>query len=84
MSIKALQDYTYYSKYARYNKKAKRRETWNEAVDRVKGMHLKKYASRISAYPELQEEIEWAFEQVRQKRALGSQRAFTIWRRSNS
>ena len=75
MSIKALQDYTYYSKYARYNKKAKRRETWNEAVDRVKGMHLKKYASRISAYPELQEEIEWAFEQVRQKRALGSQRA---------
>ncbi len=75
MSIKALQDYTYYSKYARYNKKAKRRETWGEAVDRVKNMHLTKYAENIEAYPEIREQIEWAFEQSRQKRVLGSQRA---------
>lgn len=68
MSIKALQDYTYYAKYARYNKTAKRRETWNEAVDRVKSMHLRRY-------PQCQEEIEWAFDLVKQKRALGSQRA---------
>ena len=68
MSIKALQDYTYYSKYARYNAEEKRRETWNEAVERVKGMHLRKY-------PQVEEEIEWAFDLVKQKRVLGSQRA---------
>src|SRR5688572_8493392 len=74
MSIKALQEYTYYSKYARYNKEARRRETWNEAVERVKKMHLTKYAERIEMYPELMEEIDWAVEIVRQKRTLGSQR----------
>ena len=68
MSIKALQDYTYFSRYARYNAEEKRRETWNEAVDRVKEMHLRRY-------PQVEEEIEWAFDLVRQKRVLGSQRA---------
>tara|TARA_Y100000034_G_C6897249_1_gene413976 strand:- start:201 stop:2474 length:2274 start_codon:yes stop_codon:yes gene_type:complete len=71
MSIKALQDYTYVAKYARWDKKTKRRETWGEAVERVKAMHLKKYQE----YPETHERIEWAFEQVRQKKVLGSQRA---------
>ena len=68
MSIKALQDYTYYAKYARYNKEKKRRETWIEAIDRVKDMHLRRY-------PQAEEEIEWAFDLCRQKRVLGSQRA---------
>lgn len=70
MSIRSLQDYTYYSKYARYNHDEGRRETWAEAVDRVKQMHLRKYAGLG-----IEEDIEWAFEQVRQKRVLGSQRA---------
>lgn len=68
MSIRALQDYTYYSRYARYNKEQKRRETWSEAVERVKEMHLRKY-------PQVAEQIEWAFDLVKQKRVLGSQRA---------
>jgi hypothetical protein len=68
MSVKALQDYTYYSKYARYNKEEKRRETWAEAVDRVRDMHLKRY-------PQIADEINWAFDASKQKRALGSQRA---------
>lgn len=68
MSVKALQDYTYVSRYARYNKDEKRRETWEEAVDRVKQMHLRKY-------PQVQDEIEWAFQKVLEKRVLGSQRA---------
>lgn len=68
MSIKALQDYTYVSKYARYNADAKRRETWGEAVERVKGMHMRKY-------PQVAEDIEWAFDLVKQRRVLGSQRA---------
>lgn len=68
MSVKALQDYTFVSKYARYNPEKKRRETWHEAVDRVEGMHLNKY-------PQIAKEIRWAFDQVRQRRVLGSQRA---------
>jgi len=68
MSIKALQDYTYYSKYARYNKQEKRRETWGEAIDRVMQMHLRKY-------PQLKEEIEWMIPLLKEKRFLGSQRA---------
>jgi ribonucleoside-triphosphate reductase len=68
MSIKALQDYTYVSKYARYNKEEKRRETWSEAVERVKQMHLRKF-------PQIAEEINWAFDKSEKKKVLGSQRA---------
>ncbi len=68
MSLSALQEYTFVSKYARYVPELNRRETWNEAVERVRDMHLRRY-------PEIQEDIEWAFEQVKQKRVLGSQRA---------
>lgn len=70
MSLKALQDYIYYSKYARYNKEKKRRETWDEAIDRVKNMHLEKYAGLG-----VDDEINWAFEMSKQKKVLGSQRA---------
>ena len=70
MSIRALQDYTYASKYARYNRSEKRRETWTEAVERVKEMHLKKYGAF-----NIEEDIEWAFDLVKQRRVLGSQRA---------
>lgn len=68
MSIKALQEYTYWAKYARHNKAEKRRETWNEAVSRVEEMHLRKY-------PQIEKDIRWAFDQVRSRRVLGSQRA---------
>lgn len=68
MSVKALQDYTFTSKYARYLPEKKRRETWAEAVERVCEMH-------VNRYPQIKEEIEWAFEQSRQKKVLGSQRA---------
>lgn len=68
MSIKALQDYTYVSKYARFNTQEHRRETWVEAVERVKEMHLRKF-------PHAAEDIEWAFDLSKQKRVLGSQRA---------
>ena len=68
MSIKALADYTFVSRYARYDNKKGRRETWHEAIERVKNMHLFKY-------PMAQDEINWAFEHVHNKVALGSQRA---------
>ena len=64
----AMSEYIFMNRYARYNKDKKRRETWNEAVNRVRDMHLDKY-------PHIEEEIMWAFEQVRQKRVLPSMRS---------
>jgi len=68
MPFKALQNYTYYSKYAGYSKDKKRRETWNEAVDRMLDMHLRRYSG-------MKEEIEWIRPLIKEKRFLGSQRA---------
>ncbi len=70
MSIKSLMNYTFVSKYARWNPEKKRRETWKEAVERVKGMMLDKY----SPYG-IEEDIEWAYDFMLKKRVLGSQRA---------
>lgn len=69
MSLTALKDYTYYAKYA--NWKDGRRETWKEAVNRVKGMMLEKYKD----IPEVHEDIEFAYEMMYKRKVLGSQRA---------
>lgn len=63
-----MSEYIFMNRYSRYLPRKKRRETWNEAVDRVRDMHIKKY-------PEAEESIIWAFEQVRQKRVLPSMRS---------
>ena len=75
MSIKALSDYTYYSRYARYNKEEKRRETWEEAVTRVFDMHRKKYADKIEEHPELNDYISFAENMQKKKRVLAAQRS---------
>ena len=76
MSLKALMNYTFVSKYARWCPEKKRRETWNEAVDRVKQMMLDKYVIPSDPnHKEIQQEIDWAYEMMRKKRVLGSQRA---------
>jgi len=67
-SIKNLQDYTVVSKYSRYLPELRRREVWDEAVKRMEDMN-------ISVYPELEEDIRWAFSFVYEKILLGSQRA---------
>jgi ribonucleoside-triphosphate reductase (thioredoxin) len=41
-----LQDYIAISRYARYSPEQRRRETWTEAVARVRDMHLTHYAER--------------------------------------
>jgi ribonucleoside-triphosphate reductase len=74
MSIKSLMNYTFVSKYARWIPEKKRRETWAEAVTRVKQMMLDKYVTDDSN-SEIETEIEWAYEQMLKKRVLGSQRA---------
>jgi ribonucleoside-diphosphate reductase alpha chain len=67
-ALQELQNYTFVSKYARWDENKNRRETWKEAVDRVKEMmHFK--------YPEVKEEIDWAYDIMYKKKVLGSQRA---------
>lgn len=57
-----------YNKYAKYDPVKKRRETWDEIVDRNKKMHTDKF-------PQLKEEIDKAFEMVYEKKVLPSMRA---------
>jgi ribonucleoside-diphosphate reductase alpha chain len=75
MSLKALSDYTFYSRYSRYNTELKRRETWNESVERVFDMHREKYKDAIEKYPELLDEINFAESQQKKKRVLAAQRS---------
>lgn len=75
MSIKALSDYTFYSRYSQYNEAEKRRETWNESVERLFKMHRIKYADKIKENPELIELIDFAETQQKKKRVLASQRS---------
>lgn len=74
MSLKALSEYTFYSRYSHYLPNEKRRETWKEAVKRVFDMHREKYKKEIAASEELQREINFAEQQVLKKRVLGAQR----------
>lgn len=70
MSLKALQDFTFTSKYSRYLPDKQRRETWKESVQRSKQMMLDKYFDyNINSY------INEAYLAMEQKRVLGSQRA---------
>lgn len=69
-AIQELQNYTFVSKYARWLEDKNRRETWKEAVDRVRDMmHLK--------YDEfgMSDDIDWAYDMMYKKKVLGSQRA---------
>ena len=73
MSVKALAEYTQYSRYAKYNPELKRRETWNEQVERVFKMHETQLGEdKLSL---IKEEFDFAKELVKKKMVLGSQRA---------
>ena len=75
MSIKSLQEYTRISKYAKYLPEYKRRETWNEQVERVFNMHRLVYKDVIESNEDFAEEIDFAEKMLLRKRVLGSQRA---------
>jgi ribonucleoside-triphosphate reductase len=68
-----LQEYIFISRYARYDAALQRRETWDEAVDRVAAMHHRRYASVED--PDLHAAIDEAFESVRRKEVLPSMRS---------
>jgi ribonucleoside-diphosphate reductase alpha chain len=67
-ALQELQNYTFVSKYARWIEDKNRRETWKEAVDRVKNM-------MHTQYPDVKEDIDWAYDMMYKKKILGSQRA---------
>ena len=69
-AIQELQNYTFVSKYARWLEDKNRRETWKEAVDRVRDMMHVRYADKS-----ISEDINWAYEMMYKKKVLGSQRA---------
>jgi hypothetical protein len=69
-ALTELQHYTFTSKYARYNPELQRRETWIEAVNRVRGMMLEKYKDKT-----VDTDINFAYDLMLDKKVLGSQRA---------
>lgn len=65
-----------YSKYAKYLPEKRRRETWDEIVDRNKRMHISKLKTEgFSLSEEDFTELDWVFEQVREKKVLPSMRS---------
>jgi ribonucleoside-triphosphate reductase len=72
-TLEEISKFIFTGKYARYIEDLKRRETWLEAVERVEGMHLRKFQ------PLLREdqltELDWAFDKVRDKQVLPSMRS---------
>lgn len=68
VDTRALSDYIHASKYARYLPERQRREVYGETVARVEAMH-------VQQFPALKEEINAAFDLVREKRVLPSMRS---------
>jgi ribonucleoside-triphosphate reductase len=68
--LQELQNYTFVSKYARWLEEKNRRETWKEAVERVKNMMHIMYADK-----KIDNDINWAYDVMYKKKVLGSQRA---------
>jgi ribonucleoside-diphosphate reductase alpha chain len=70
--LEEIANFTFTSKYARYDEKKGRRETWDEAVHRLEKMHLKRFS-----WLEEQDlkEISWAFQKVSEKLVAPSMRS---------
>ena len=68
LGLDALSKITIFSKYAKYVPELKRRETWDEIVDRYQGMMIKKY-------PKLEQAIIESAVFIREKKVLPSMRA---------
>lgn len=68
LGLDALSKITVFGKYAKYVPELKRRETWDEIVDRYQEMMVKKY-------PKLEEAIIESAKFIREKKVLPSMRA---------
>ncbi len=67
-SLKLLSDLTYYMKYSKYMPDMKRRETWDETVERNKNMH-------ISRFPQIKDLIEKTYTFMTARKILPSGRS---------
>ena len=72
MSFENLQEYVFASRYSRFNPELKRRETFDEAVDRVMEMHRAHFARKGMMVEDLLREVSQA---MKNRQVLGSQRA---------
>ncbi len=72
MSTESLQDYVFTSKYSRYIPEKMRRETFEEAVDRVIDMHRRHFAAKGLEIEDLLKVCESG---MKNRLVLGSQRA---------
>ncbi|MDD3544769.1 MAG: recombinase [Kiritimatiellae bacterium] len=72
MSIESLQNYVFTSKYSRYIPEKLRRETFDEAVERVIDMHRRHFAAKGLDIEDLLSVCEGA---IKRRMVLGSQRA---------
>jgi len=78
-----LSDYIFYNKYSRLDVASGHRETWDQTVDRVRDMHIRKYAPSSLALAEgkaprslaITNLIMESFEAVRSRRVLPSMRS---------
>lgn len=70
MTLQQLQSYTFTTKYARWDDTLQRRETYEEAVERVVDMHKRRYADK-----DIGQELEFVRAAMLEKLVLGSQRA---------
>lgn len=68
ISQKLLSDVTIFNKYAKYIPELKRRENWDEIVERNMAMHIRKY-------PQMKEEIKEAYKYVYNRQVLPSMRS---------
>ncbi len=68
LGLDTLSKLTVFSKYAKYIPELKRRETWDEIVDRYEAMMIKKY-------PMLEQSIKDTIVFIREKKVLPSMRA---------
>ena len=68
ISQKILSDITVFNKYAKFVPELKRRETWDELVERNMAMHIRKY-------PQMKQEIKDAYKYVYNRQVLPSMRS---------
>ena len=70
--LEEMANFTFTTKYAKYDEKKQRRETWDETVSRIEKMHLKKFAFLSQAD---KDDIVKAFDFVRAKKITPSMRS---------
>lgn len=61
--LEEMSKYTFTAKYPRYNPEKKRRNTFNETVDIIQDMHLRKYGDLFSE--EQMQRVIWAHNQIK-------------------